>query len=150
MMKLLTFIADKAMRVMATGKIPKVGALFRCHVKHSGSFFIRDEPVFSSKGERVSLFNRDKASFLILEVQKDVPLWNQWVKVLFARFDPTQPHRDETVIGWVDYLDFASLAVASWESLETKELEDGLAFAMKVGNFSILEDLFRDTFKKPK
>lgn len=119
-MNLFTKILHKGFCLLATGKVPKVGALFRVWVRWKPlTFLIHEKPTIESGKRRVVVFNRDKASFLVLKCQDDVPLWDQWVKVLYSSYDPLSPNREETVIGWIDYLDFnqavAASGVVKWE-----------------------------------
>lgn len=121
-MNLFTKLIHKGFCLLATGKVPKVGALFRAYRRHGAyTFFIYKQPNVDSQTQRVVLFNRDKASFLVLKCQEDVPLWNQWVKVLYSSYDPLSPKREETVIGWIDYLEFNQVVVAKW----AQEWEEG-------------------------
>lgn len=119
-MKILERVINRIVLVLATGRVPKPGALFRVSPVTQDTLVLHDFPNNGNSPYNCKRFHvepTDKATFLVLKVQEDVPLWDLWVQVLYCRRN-NPGSREDTLIGWVSYVDFNGLVLARWDLWE--------------------------------
>jgi hypothetical protein len=107
--------------VFATGKIPKVGKLFRLSPRTLDVLTIHDFPNNGNSPYncRKLIPDRSKNStLLILNVQEGVPLWDLWIQVLFCSDDHS---KEDLLIGWISYTDFNQLVLTEWDRWEEEK-----------------------------
>jgi hypothetical protein len=119
-MNILGRAINRFLKVIAKGRIAQKGKLFRLGPVLP-PFFLYLRPIPGDEGDSSRCYQykiqaNDKATFLVLKVQEDVPLWEQWIKVLFCRLKG--PQQDDTMIGWLPYHEFNRLVLAHWETWE--------------------------------
>jgi hypothetical protein len=110
-------IANGLLKIVATGRVARKGALFRVRPNLPDTLFLR--PVPGAAGDKSRCFRISKtstATFLVLKVQEDKPLWEQWVKVLFCQLNAAK--FDDTMVGWLPYHEFNRFVLAQWETWE--------------------------------
>jgi len=118
-MKFVTRVINGFLRVCATGRVPKVGKLFRVSPWLPDTLVLHDFPNNGNSPYNCRRFVVDPqegASFLVLKVQEDVPLWDLWIQVLYCT--PNKSSREETVIGWLSYLEFNRMVLVEWDRWE--------------------------------
>lgn len=125
-MKLWERVINKLVVVCATGRIPKKGKLFRVSPFSPDTLTIHNFPdnrcdFYSYR--RFHIDPNDCATFLVLKVQEDTPLWDQWVQVLYCKQNISST--EEVLIGWITYLEFNRMVLVEWDRWEEeKNLSD--------------------------
>lgn len=67
---------------------------------------------------RLSINPKDNASFLVLKVQTDVPVWDQWVQVLYS-WENTK--NSGLIVGWMPYTEFNRAVLVEWDKWEEEK-----------------------------
>lgn len=114
-MNFLGKMLNQILVVCASGRIPKPGKLFRVSPTFVDLLAIHETPCVDFQScycKRILIEPHDKATFLILKVQKG-PLWNQWIQVLYCRQKSNKT--EEAFIGWLSYLEFSKVVLSEWD-----------------------------------
>ena len=122
-MKLVERLINGILLACAVGRIPKPGKLFRVGPFASDVLALHDFPNNGNSPYnciRLRVDKHDNASLLILKVQEDVPLWDQWIQVLYCRKNNLSTE-EETIVGWVTYLEFNRLVLVEWDRWEEEK-----------------------------
>lgn len=104
--KVLNLILQAASfgREAIPGKLYRIKKPYMMHV-----LFLRPSP--GDEGNK-SICNRfslsDKATLLVLRVETNKPIWDQWIQVLFTNSE------DVTWAGWIPYHEFNRMVHAEW------------------------------------
>lgn len=108
-------LLNSILRVIATGRVPRKGALFRVVPLSNTTLSLRLSPSNTElKCFRLPISSLQSSTFLVLDIQDNQPLWKQWVKVLFCR------ENEDTLVGWLPYHEFNRFILPEWE----KQWED--------------------------
>ncbi len=113
---------NRILLFLATGKVPKVGRLFRIKPSSPDVVILHDFPNNGTSPYNCRRFLVDPnrgATFLITKVQENVPLWDLWIQVLFCSM--AKDSKEEIAVGWISYLEFNRIVLAEWYQWEEEE-----------------------------
>jgi hypothetical protein len=107
-------VIERLLRLLAKGRVPRKGALFRLlPITIQTSFWLHTQLPFANTQKDIlyRLPPGTKASFVVVNIQANLPLWEQWVQVLYT------DDQDNCMVGWLPYHEFCRLVRPEWELL---------------------------------
>lgn len=121
-MGLLSKAINGILLVCATGRIPKVGKLFRVCPGALDVLTLHDFPNNGNSPYNCQKFIVDPkrcSTFLVTKVQEGVPLWDLWVQVLYC--STGVPKTEEIAVGWIPYIEFNRMVLTEWDRWEEEK-----------------------------